>query len=109
MSSPLIPVIAGTNWPPVSVVVSFCLKSPPITDGVILVWPANRPIACLTTFSLSPPAQYQSAVSLLDDPPDEHPATPAPAAAAAIIALSTDLRVALIEAPSHRPPSRERF
>ncbi len=87
MSSPLIPVMSGTNLPPVIVVSSFCLKSPPITEGLRVT-----AVKCLTvsatTLSLSPPPQYHRVrVELLAaDVPEE--LLPHAAAAAAPVTAS---------------------
>src|SRR3712207_5419859 len=72
MSSPLTPVMSGTNLPLAIVVVSLALKSPPITDGLSVVC-----VKCLTpsatTLSLRPPAQYHRVVVLLSVEPDPEP------------------------------------
>src|SRR5690349_9031896 len=87
MSSPLMPVMSGTDRPAARVVVSFCLKSPPMTDDLIAVCDANCVTASATTLSLSPPAQYQRAISLLPESelfepgPPPHAAVTPPAAA----------------------------
>ena len=76
MSSPLMPVMLGMNAWPVIVVSSFCLKSPPITDGVSFVW-VKWATASLTTFMLMQPSQTHRAIflpaRLSDPPPPEEP------------------------------------
>jgi hypothetical protein len=81
MSSPLMPVMSGTYRPPVIVVSSFCLKSPPITDGLSVTLEKCL-TASATTLSLSPPPQYHR-LSVELFPPDEPPEELVPHAAAA--------------------------
>ena len=91
MFSPLIPVMSGTNRRPFIVVTSFCLKSPPITDGSSVVW-LNLVTASPTTSSLSPPDQYQSVSVLASSPaPPLHAAVP-PRPTAAVASSAARIR-----------------
>src|SRR3954447_7370364 len=80
MSSPLTPVIDGRKAWLVMVVSSFCLKSPPITDGVSLVW-VKWATASLTSFGLMQPSQTQRSIFLptrlaVPEPEEEVPQAP---------------------------------
>src|SRR5688500_11451918 len=74
LSSPLTPEIEGRKAWLVMVVSSFCLKSPPITDGVSLVW-VKWATASLRTFALRQPSQTQMSIflpaRLVEPEPDE--------------------------------------
>lgn len=80
------PVMSGTAAPAARVVVSFCLKSPPMELVVSLTWLLKCVLASATTLSLSAPPQYQrvrSLPSLLPLDPELPPhAAVVPAAAA---------------------------
>ncbi len=69
MSSPLMPVMSGTKRWLAIVVSSFCLKSPPMTEGFTVVWPANCVTESATTLSERPPPQYQRFVVFAAPPP----------------------------------------
>src|SRR6478672_9851374 len=58
MSSPLMPVMSGTEVPAAMVVVSFCLKSPPMDAAVRVIALLKWVFASATTLSLSAPPQY---------------------------------------------------
>jgi hypothetical protein len=88
MSSPLIPVMSGIDVPPLNVVSSFCLKSPP-TSEYLMCWSGKCAIVSSSTDLPSPPGQHHNArlpvAFFLVEPvsiPDEQATTVPPSTAA---------------------------
>src|SRR5215468_6647394 len=89
MSSPLRPVMSGIDVPPLKVVTSFCLKSPPISEYLIL-GSGKWATVSSTTDLPRPPGQHHNAnvvavfflVVVPVSIPDEHPTSEPPAMAA---------------------------
>ncbi len=71
MSSPLMPVMSGTEVPAARVVVSFDLKSPPMEATVSFTSLLKCVFASATTLSLSAPPQYHKVRFLPFLPPAE--------------------------------------
>ncbi|WP_329001405.1 hypothetical protein OHA18_00515 [Kribbella sp. NBC_00709] len=90
MSSPLIPVMSGIPVPPLNVVTSFCLKSPPISEYLIF-GSGKCAIVSSSTDLTRPPCQHHMVSSVVVFffavvpvlfIPDEQPTSAPPATAA---------------------------
>ncbi len=86
MSSPFTPVMSGMLVPPLRVVTSFCLKSPP-TSEYLMCWSGKCAMVSSRTDFPRPPGQHQRAMlpvafffgawpeSMLDEQPTTVPPT----------------------------------